>query len=187
MRVKFVIWDFDNTLVDSDTRIFTALSKMYGSAINEKLSRTIKESFPLSLKQLHELISKSGISQHSYSDFWEIYKSNEAPIAKPFSWVTQQLIELHKRGAKSYIFTSAEPKYVRDSLAAIEVSKYINCIKSCQSKYDDVLSLKSFVDGIGAIPEQTVYVGDSSKDKKLAMYAKTTFLEVRNINDLDRI
>ncbi|WP_163834680.1 HAD family hydrolase [Spartinivicinus ruber] len=178
--MKTIIWDFDNTLVDSNRRIREALVAMY-SQVPETTWHNIQQALPMSLQGLYNILKSSNLESREYSEF-EILFNNAQPKNPYLLPCIKEILSIPDIAeCENIIFSRSNKDFIVNQVANNSLPFSFDDIYSDSNKYIDCESLCRFIQSINKTFEECIYVGDSSKDRNLAARANVKFINVRDL------
>jgi len=164
----YVIFDMDGTLVDS----FNLIADSYDFAIGKTPENYPDRRRAVTLTQgrtleaaLGEGVPKRQVSEavEKFHGYYEKHCSN----VNAFPGIRALLVALHRRGVELAVFTGQTRRATDATLRMADLRKYFSKIVTANDVAEPKPSpegLKLAMEGIGAVPEETVYVGDDPDD-----------------------
>ncbi len=185
LRVSAVLWDFDDTLVDSLPARVTALTQVFRDA---GIERVVPEHFLHSLadKTLEEALALLAQDRGKPPDLFDRYKSiywtKEPGMLRLYPGVDTVLDGLESRGVPMAVVTQKARSFEVDGVAAgasVELEQVGATARfPVVIGIDDVAKTKPHPEGIlkalerlGASPERALMVGDTVADIEAARAA----------------
>lgn len=162
--IKYVIFDFDGTLVDSKDIAIASINKLsekykFKRVLDEEIEYLRKLSIPEKCKALNVPIYKLPIWA---ADFYTLYR-NAMKELHMFDGIREMLMALKQRGYEIAIISSNSEHIIRDFLSKykIEVIDKIHCSKNLFGK-DKII--KRFLSRNKLTSSEVIYVGDEHRD-----------------------
>jgi len=168
-----VLFDLDNTLVDTDPLIRVALSKCGCSNVEQLPDELLRETSPVHILQQH------GCGQAS-DDYWPVYDALAADKAQLLDGETPNVLDsLSRRGVRLGIVTSCRKPTTEALLRACGIlhffSRAIVTYGTCrQHKPHPEPILRALV-MLQHGPTRAIYIGDCEKDEKASHGAGVHF------------
>jgi len=190
MKIKAILFDLDNTLVD-----FWKMKKLASeAAIKAMIKAGLKIDYRKAWKMLYEMFGEYGIENQKIFDIFlkkvtgkvdikilaagvVAYRKVKDLNMKPYSNVATTLRKLRNRGLKLAIITDAPKFQAWSRLFDLKLERYFDFVISLEDtgqKKPSQLPFKAALRKLGLKPEQIMMVGDDiSRDvmgaKKLGM------------------
>lgn len=164
---KYIVFDFDGTLIDSNYLIERTLRATAKDILNQDLSEeTIHAVWGKVLVEQMTDIDEHRVEElcNYYSTYYKEHRDEHTTI---FDGVIEMLDELHKFGCEMGIVTNKETSGLEHGLDMFDMKDYF---KIALSKTDVVMKkphpegLYKVMDYLGARKEETLFVGDSIHD-----------------------
>ena len=181
--IKFVSFDLDGTLLDTSEGIVQSV-KYTVEKLGLKLPAGMDMGFfigppiQMSLQKCFNLDAET--AQKGADIFRAYYKSEALFMAKPYEGIYELLEELRKRNIKIGVATYKREDYALDILHHFHIADY--CDVMCGADNNNVLTKSDIIRnsylGVGVLPEETIYVGDTDHDAKGAYEAGVPFVAV---------
>lgn len=181
--IKFVSFDLDGTLLDTSEGIVQSVKytvEQMGLNLPEGMDMGffIGPPIQMSLQKCFDLDVET--AQKGADIFRAYYKSETLYMAKPYDGVFELLEELRKRNLKIGVATYKREDYALDILRHFHIADY--CDVMCGADNNNVLTksdiIRNSYQGVGALPKETIYVGDTEHDAKGAYEAGVPFVAV---------
>ncbi|MCR9164603.1 MAG: HAD family hydrolase [Nannocystaceae bacterium] len=177
MKVSFVIFDWDGTLADSKGRIvdtlrgtLTSLGVAAGS--DESLAQVIGLALPDCARALvpgsDEAFARAFVQ--GYRDTW---LASDAPPTEAFSGVESTLRSIGDRGIPMAVATGKNRAGLDRELGQTGLGHHFVATRTADetASKPDPLMVHQLLDEVGARAEETIMVGDSHWDLKMAAAA----------------
>lgn len=177
--VAAVVWDLDGTLVDSATDIATSLNRLLAeqdlpaldddsvrSMIGEGVATLIRRGLAV-----HEVTPGDETLDGLVQRFLEIYSEVATESTRLFPGVREVLKTLSDAGLRQAICTNKPEAITRQVLDGLDIAGYFDVVvggDSLPRNKPDPLPLRKVLEGLGVTPEQSLMVGDSAIDVKMA-------------------
>lgn len=182
-QFDLIIFDWDGTLVDSSQIIVDSIQSASVDAglpvpsaaasrsiIGLSLRNAILELFPeISETQLHTLIERYGYHFHA--------RDHEIPL---FEGVLDTLADLERTGHMLAVATGKGRRGLDHAMQSSGLHPHFiatRCADECHSKPHPQM-LHELMDELGALPERTLMIGDTSYDLEMARNAGVASLAV---------
>ena len=163
----YVIFDMDGTLVDS----FNLIADSYDFAVGappkkHPAKRTVLATRGRTLEEaLAERVSASDVSLAV--ERFHSYYENHATNVNVFPGVRALLVEMRRRGVGLAVFTGQTRRATDVTLRETKLGNFFSTVVTANDVAEPKPSpegLKLAMEGIGAVQERTVYVGDDPDD-----------------------
>lgn len=184
-HAKAIIFDLDGTLIHSAPDLQAAMNytlsrlgrteldlstivSFIGNGVERLVARSLAATGP----------STSDLENEALAQFLEFYGKNSVTRTRPYPGVIAFLEGLKTRDVSLGICTNKPTAPARDICDALDLSKYFDVITGAepnQPKKPHPAPLLGCCSALGARPQQTVYIGDSSVDHLTALNADVTF------------
>jgi len=162
--IKYVIFDFDGTLVDSKDIAIASINKLsekykFKRIIEEEIEHLRKLSIVEKCKALNVPVYKLPIWA---VEFYTLYR-NAMKSLHMFEGVREMLFELKNRGYEVAIISSNSEQIIREFLKKhkVDIINKIHCSKNIFGK-DKII--KRFLSKNKLSSSQVIYVGDEHRD-----------------------
>lgn len=181
--IKFVSFDLDGTLLDTSEGIIQSVKYTVGELglilpKDTDMGFFIGPPIQMSLQKFFGLDAET--AQNGADIFRTYYKSEALYMAKPYEGVFELLEELRKRNLKIGVATYKRDDYALDILRHFRIADY--CDVMCGADNNNLLTKSDIIRnsylGVGVLPEETIYVGDTEHDAKGAQESGVSFLAV---------
>ena len=172
-KYKYILFDYDGTLIDTNQRIIDSWDHMYQKHYGGHLTGDdVKWTFGMLLwDAIDEQMRRMGHRGYDVDELVASYREYQIPTcatpAPPFEGVIEAVKELKARGAKLAIVTSRgrntciaglEEYGILDCFDAFVVAESTNIHKPLPEPA--LIALRE----LGAVPEESIMVGDSVYD-----------------------
>lgn len=165
--LKYILFDFDGTLIDTNELIILALRETTRKFLNKDLTSDDLNS--ILGKYLEEQMRC--LSPEHYQEmilyYKSFYKANQDLMVKEFPGVREMLKEIKALGCKTAIVSAKGRGGIEHGLELFNLSEYIDVIVSAydiqNNKPHPEPALKA-MELLNAHPEQSIMVGDSPYD-----------------------
>jgi HAD superfamily hydrolase (TIGR01509 family) len=172
----FVIFDMDGTLVDSfgliaesyDFAIGRLENHVKDSRINVTQGRTLEEALGERVPE-----SEVPVAVERFHGYYEKHCSS----VNVFPGIRPLLMALQRRGVELAVFTGQTRRATDVTLRETDLRKFFSKVVTANDVAEPKPSpegLKLAMEGIGAVPEGTVYVGDDPDDVNASRSAGVT-------------
>lgn len=175
MRYKTILFDLDGTLLDTNELIISSFMHTLTSFLPERtISRDeIIQSMGGTLYDILATYAPDRVEEmvQVYREY-NIRQHDEMVVAFPY--VVEVIKELHHKGVKMGVVTTKQRSTVEMGLKLCDLSPYMQAVVTIQDienpkpHPEPVLKAMAL---LGAIPESTLMVGDSSVDIEAAQRA----------------
>src|SRR3989344_3376861 len=155
-----LIFDFDGTICDNFDTVFILATEFL-----QKEGRTIISANEVRRKGAKKLISESGIPKYKIPKLLLLARKK---IAEQIPNLIIKLSKKHKLG----IITSNSVENVTTFLKNHKLLKYFSFIHSEIDLFGKGKKLKKVISRFSLLPEETIYIGDETRDIEAAKYAK---------------
>jgi pyrophosphatase PpaX len=164
---RYVLFDFDGTLIDTNELIIAALKETAKRFINRDLTQDdLNSILGKYLDEQMKYLCEAQYRQMSeyYSSY---YRENQDRMVKEFPGVRDMHADLKKLGVENAIVSAKEPRGIEHGLNLFNLSDYVDVIISAHdiqnNKPHPEPALKA-LEAFGAKPDQALLVGDSPYD-----------------------
>ncbi len=167
MKKKYIIFDFDGTVADTNKLIVDAWQHIFlhyrGKKEDEsKIYHTFGETLEYSISNMiPEADTASAIAK--YRDYQKMHNQRK----ELFPGIRDLLIELRKKDIVQAIVTSRTKKTTNEYMKDLNVEDYFDLIITCDDVHvhkPDPLPLIMALDKLGATKEESLMVGDTRFD-----------------------
>lgn len=167
MKKKFIVFDFDGTVADTNKLIIDAWQHIFlhyrGEEEDEtRLYHTFGETLEYSIRNMlpeadtTEAISMYRAFQRAHNDRKEV-----------FPGIRELLTELKERGYIQAIVTSRTANTTKDYMKDLGVTDYFDMVITCddvKAHKPDPLPLLTALNKLGAAKEESIMIGDTRFD-----------------------
>lgn len=177
MRYKYIVFDIDGTMLDSEQADLLALQKV----LYELQGREYK------LHELHFALGIPGevaLAQLGIEDtpnanrLWNSYMKELAHTMRLFGGVRELIIELKERGIQLGIITSKNRNEYRNDFMPFGLDSYFDMVitvEDSKSPKPSAEPMLSYIKKTGANPQEIIYIGNTSYDWECAKNAGVDF------------
>lgn len=172
MAIRYLLFDLDGTLVDTTNLILSCYRHSVSKLVDDPpTDEEILKGFGTPLpQQLHRLFPTLRDRLEEIVDLWrQSQEELHDRLIKPFPGTADVLKELRRRGYPVGVVTSKERSGAERDLALYGLEKLVDVLVC----WDDTTNHKPLPDPIlrgmelmGAVPGESLYVGDSIHDMK---------------------
>ena len=174
MKYKYILFDLDGTLIDTNKLILDSFKHTYKKHLNlevqdEELYKYFGEPLIVTLRRYSEEHYQEMFN--TYIEYNEKHHDNVVNLCENIDKCLQQLCDL---GCSLAVVTSKRSKIALRGLELFDIKKYFNTIVA----YEDTVQHKpeaepaqKALELMGAKPEEALMVGDSIFDIKCAQNA----------------
>ena len=198
-KIKYWIFDLDNTLYSGKTRVFEQVDKKMSKYISEKLNVNIVEAKEIQKNYFYEYNTTLNgmINNHKIdaNEFLEFVHDVDIDFLKKDSLLNEELMKLD---GKKIIFTNSSRKHAMNVIRKIGIDQHFDDIFDIvDSEFvpkPDIVSYKKLVEKHKIDPKLCVFIEDIARNLKPAyeMGMKTIWIEndepwARKFSDSDFI
>ncbi len=198
-KIKYWIFDLDNTLYSGKTRVFEQVDKKMSKYISEKLNVNIVEAKEIQKNYFYEYNTTLNgmINNHKIdaNEFLEFVHDVDIDFLKKDSLLNKELMKLD---GKKIIFTNSSRKHAMNVIRKIGIDQHFDDIFDIvDSEFvpkPDIVSYKKLVEKHKIDPKLCVFIEDIARNLKPAyeMGMKTIWIEndepwARKFSDSDFI
>jgi putative hydrolase of the HAD superfamily len=198
-KIKYWIFDLDNTLYSGKTRVFEQVDKKMSKYISEKLNVNIVEAKEIQKNYFYEYNTTLNgmINNHKIdaNEFLEFVHDVDIDFLKKDSLLNEALMKLD---GKKIIFTNSSRKHAMNVIRKIGIDQHFDDIFDIvDSEFvpkPDIVSYKKLVEKHKIDPKLCVFIEDIARNLKPAyeMGMKTIWIEndepwARKFSDSDFI
>lgn len=164
---KYILFDFDGTLIDTNELIILCLQETCKKFLNRELSE----------EDLNAILGKLLVDQFKYMSetmyedmvehYKQLYRQNHDKMIKEFPGAKNILMNLKKLGCKTAIVSAKGRNGIKRGLSFLGLDNYIDVIVSAydveNSKPHPEPALKA-INALGGTKDESLLVGDSPYD-----------------------
>ena len=164
-----LIFDFDGTVCDNFDTVFILATEFL-----QKEGGTMIPANEVRGKGVKKLISESGIPKYKIPRLLLLARkkiAEQIPNLKLFKTLPKVIIKLSKKH-KLGIITSNSEENVTTFLKNHKLLQYFGFIHSEIDLFGKGKKLKKVISRFSLLPEETIYIGDETRDIEAAKYAK---------------
>lgn len=167
LKYPYILFDLDGTLIDTNELILTSFMHALDSFHPGKFGR----------QEVQEIMGKPLYDMMYYFDpanadeLVRVYREHNLEhhdlLVESFPYVNDVVKQLHDNGHKMALVTTKQRQAAMKGLHLFQLDKYIQttvCLDDTDKHKPDPEPLLLAMKGIGAIPEQTIMVGDNPVD-----------------------
>lgn len=191
---KLIVYDLDMTLVTTDLDFFHKCILKTAAILNapEPSAQEISDFWYGVVDRTLFIQERLGIEDEMI--FWNLYRSFDTPQARvvytrPFPHVVSTLHSLRQNGKKQAIITASVMPNAQAEIALLsfEFDLVVSVSETPDFKSKpDPQSLFYVMEYFGVSPDDTLFVGDSGEDERLAFNADVDFVHCKKRDpDLD--
>jgi len=183
-KIKYWIFDLDNTLYSGKTRVFEQVDKKMSKYISEKLNVNMVEAKEIQKNYFYEYNTTLNgmINNHKIdaNEFLEFVHDVNIDFLKKDSLLNEELMKLD---GKKIIFTNSSRKHAMNVIRKIGIDQHFDDIFDIvDSEYvpkPDIVSYKKLVEKHKIDPKLCVFIEDIARNLKPAyeMGMKTIWIE----------
>jgi len=183
-KIKYWIFDLDNTLYSGKTRVFEQVDKKMSKYISEKLNVNMVEAKEIQKNYFYEYNTTLNgmINNHKIdaNEFLEFVHDVNINFLKKDSLLNEELMKLD---GKKIIFTNSSRKHAMNVIRKIGIDQHFDDIFDIvDSEYvpkPDIVSYKKLVEKHKIDPKLCVFIEDIARNLKPAyeMGMKTIWIE----------
>ena len=164
---KYVLFDFDGTLIDTNDLITRSLTETARKFLNIDLSKQdVKAILGMTLEEQMKYMSQT-MWQQMLAYYKEFYKSNHDMMIKEFPGIRHMLHSLKAHGCKTAIVSSKGRNGIKRGLEYLQLEGYIDVVisaydvKNCKPHPEPALKALELLEGQS---DPALMVGDSTYD-----------------------
>ena len=183
-KIKYWIFDLDNTLYSGKTKVFEQVDKKMSKYISEKLNVNIVEAKEIQKNYFYEYNTTLNgmINNHKIdaNEFLEFVHDVDIDFLKKDSLLNEELMKLD---GKKIIFTNSSRKHAMNIIRKIGIDQHFDDIFDIvDSEFvpkPDIVSYKKLVEKHKIDPKLCVFIEDIARNLKPAyeMGMKTIWIE----------
>jgi len=183
-KIKYWIFDLDNTLYSGKTRVFEQVDKKMSKYISEKLNVNMVEAKEIQKNYFYEYNTTLNgmINNHKIdaNEFLEFVHDVDIDFLKKDSLLNEELMKLD---GKKIIFTNSSRKHAMNVIRKIGIDQHFDDIFDIvDSEFvpkPDIVSYKKLVEKHKIDPKLCVFIEDIARNLKPAyeMGMKTIWIE----------
>jgi pyrophosphatase PpaX len=163
----YIIFDMDGTLIDSSNLISDSYDFAVGTLPHEQSGRSRISNTPGTLEEaLSKRVPAADVPQ-AVEKFHSYYEKNFDSNARAFPGIRTSLVALRRRGVELAVFTGQTRRATQITLQKTDLARFFAEIVTANDVGEPKPSpegLKLAMEGIGADPDGTVYIGDDPDD-----------------------
>jgi len=185
MKEKLLIFDYDDTLVNTEERLGFVFDILYGTKF-VSFRKELFDIIPCEFKDIYSFLKEKKIENKTFNEFASLFFGLEPDKTEVFLWVKELLDKLTSQGFVFSICSSNDYIKIDTNLRRLKLRNYFNPIISRDSGYikpDPRLFDLLFKD-FKKENLNCVYIGDSKNDSLLATNSGVPFI---NFNDFKKI
>lgn len=175
--IKLIITDIGGVLVKTDEAIITCIERVFR-----------EQSVPLGNRE--DLLDAFGVSLYDYilnylpeehkekvdllyREFQKIYPAEAVDLMQVFEGVNETLKILQLRDFKISVLSCMKREEVDVNLSLLSFNDFnlVFSLEDYEFKRPDPTGLQKIMEKLGVLPEETLYIGDSVNDVKMAKNA----------------
>jgi HAD superfamily hydrolase (TIGR01549 family) len=174
---KYIIFDIDGTLLDTETAVLSSLQKVVFEELNKSLSFD-ELRFALGIPG-EVTLNKLGITNVSECSVrWNEYLKDYFHHVKVFDHIKDTLIKLNEIGISTGIVTSKTREEFLNDFVPFELGdffKLVVCADDTEKHKPNPDPILKFLELSGADKSKTIYIGDTKYDMQCALDAGIDF------------
>jgi len=179
----FVIFDMDGTLVDSSQTLINAInyvrSKLYLPPMEgKKIMDSILNPHSNMPKEFYGIDKIEAIHEEWFKEY---YGANYDRELKLFNGVEKMLYELQANGIKIALATNAYRDSTMQAINHLNIDKYFNdivCFDEVENGKPAPDMLNLLLERNSVVNKDSLFIGDSSRDRLAAEAANIDYLQV---------
>lgn len=184
-NIKAIIFDLDGTLIHSAPDLHAAANAMLATLDRGALDLPTIISFIGN--GVEKLVERSldatggydpALRQSALETFLAFYGQNMTTLTRPYPGVIAALEAFQKAGVPMGICTNKPTQPAQDICDSLDLTRFFDVIAGAEPdlpKKPDPAPLLACIASMGAVPSETLYVGDSTIDYHTALNADVTF------------
>lgn len=174
---KFVIFDIDGTLMDTEKAILCALQKLLKTEKNLSYKKEELQ-FVLGIpgQEALKLLNAQDISD--FSGKWNYYLKDYVSHIRIFPEIEKTLLKLHQAGIKTGIVTSKTKQEFANDFTPFGLNHYFGyvvCADDTKLHKPNPEPLLKCLNMASEFPQNAIYIGDTIYDKQCADSANVDF------------
>ncbi len=177
MKYKHIVFDIDGTLLDSEQADLFALKRVI-LELQGREYEINKLRFALGIPS-EVALTQLGINDISKGcQLWNIYMKELADTMSLFSGIRELIIELKTRGFQLGIITSKNRNEYRSDFIPFGIDSYFDTVitvEDCVLPKPSAEPMLSYLQKTESLPQEVIYIGDTSYDWKCANNAGVDF------------
>jgi HAD superfamily hydrolase (TIGR01549 family) len=174
---KYIIFDIDGTILDTEFAVLSSLQKLVLEELNKKMSFN-ELRFALGIPGEVTLNILGIPNLLDYREKWDRYYKEYFYHVKIFDDIEETLVKLKEIGISTGIVTSKTKEEFQDDFAhfgLIDYFKLVVCADDTEKHKPDPEPILKFIELSDADKSKTIYIGDTKYDMDCAFSAGIGF------------
>jgi phosphoglycolate phosphatase len=174
-KIKLVLFDLDGTLIDSEKDLAASVNAMLRHFGRKELPLEVIDTYigdgaPMLIRRALGDPAHANIVQEALNFFLMHYREHKLDTTQPYSGIPEALrrvSQLDGLQRQLAVLTNKPVRASRDILAGLGLAQYFFQTyggNSFETKKPDPYGAQTLMNEAGAMPEETVMVGDSEVD-----------------------
>jgi len=174
-KIKLILFDLDGTLIDSERDLAASVNAMLRHFGRKELPLEVIDTYigdgaPMLIRRALGDPAHASFLQEALNYFLLYYREHKLDTTLPYAGITdvlQQAASFDGCARQMAVLTNKPVRASRDILAGLGLSQYFFQIyggNSFETKKPDPLGAQTLMGEAGAVPEETIMVGDSEVD-----------------------
>ena len=178
-KIDLIVTDLGGTLVKTDEAIMAAVRRAAGElGIPEGYADPVYDVFGTSIwEYIHAYLPEGHKDRTNdcHQRFWELFPYEVLDQITPFAGVEEALHDLKRRGVRLAVLSGLRLEAIESILSSLTFKDWdavrSSMMYSAASGDSRAIGITALVKEFGALPDRTIYIGDTDHDVRQAKKA----------------